>query len=212
MKIAIFGAGGMIGQRVVREVLSRGHQVTAVARDPSRLSAPEGVAAVRGDATDAASVAGAVRGHDAVISSVGPSATTGTDVYVGSARALIAGLRQAGVKRLLVVGGAGSLEVAPGVQLVDTPGFPAAWKPAALATRDALGVFRSEADGLDWTYLSPAALIEPGERTGRYRTGGDQLLTDAEGHSRISAEDFAIALVDELEQGKNVGRRMTAAY
>ena len=120
------------------------------------------------------------------------------------------GLAQARVDRLVVVGGAGSLEVAPGVQLVDTPEFPAAWKGIALAHRDALAVYRGAA--LDWTYISPAALIGPGERTGQYRTGTDQLLTDKEGESRISVEDFAVAFVDEIENQRFARQRMTVAY
>ncbi|HEX8696250.1 MAG TPA: NAD(P)-dependent oxidoreductase [Longimicrobium sp.] len=213
MKITIFGAHGTIGRRITREALSRGHQVTAVARDPSRVTDLDGVDVVQGDAQDAASVAAAARGHDAVVNSTGPAHDAPDPAtYPAVARGLIEGLKQAGVKRLVIVGGAGSLEVAPGVQLVDTPEFPAAWRGIALGTRDALEVYRKEADGLDWTYVSPAALIEPGERTGRYRAGGDQLLVDEVGNSYISAEDYAVALLDELENPKNPRRRMTVAY
>jgi putative NADH-flavin reductase len=127
------------------------------------------------------------------------------------AKALIEGLRQSGVRRLVVVGGAGSLEVMPGVQLVDTLDFPAAWKPVALAHRDALAVYRL-AEDLDWTYVSPAALIEPGRRTGLYRTGTDQLLVDDKGVSRISVEDFAAAMLDEIKKPRFLRRRFTVAY
>src|SRR5262249_44561989 len=157
------------------------------------------------------SVAAAVAGQDTVISAFGPRGEAPQQV-ADAARALVAGLKQAGVKRVLVVGGAGSLEVAPGVQLVDTPMFPAAWKDLALAHRDALNVYRTEAGELDWTYLSPPALIEPGERTGRFRLGGDQLLVDAQGQSRVSAEDYAIALLDELGSPRHVRQRFTVAY
>jgi putative NADH-flavin reductase len=126
------------------------------------------------------------------------------------AHSLITGLVQAGVRRLVIVGGAGSLEVAPGVQLVDTPEFPAAWKGIALAHRDALDVFRTAE--LDWTYISPAAFIEPGKRTGSFRIGSNQLITDAQGNSRISNEDYAVALVDEVEKGNFIRRQMTVAY
>ncbi|HET6232903.1 MAG TPA: NAD(P)-dependent oxidoreductase [Longimicrobiaceae bacterium] len=217
MKIAILGAGGTIGQRVAREAAERGHEVIAVTRDPSRFRSPvDGARVVQAEATDASSVAAAVHGADAVVSAVGPGFGPGAqpDDMVGrSARALIDGLTEAGVRRVLVVGGAGSLEVAPGMQLVDTPEFPEGWKGVALAHRDVLDLFRSgAADALEWTYVSPAALIEPGERTGEFRVGGDQLLTDGNGESRISAEDYAVAIVDELENGRFVRERIGVAY
>jgi putative NADH-flavin reductase len=210
MKIAVLGAAGMIGRRVAEEALARGHGVRAIVRDPARLTVShERLAATKGEALDAASVAEGVRGADAVVSAYGPGRAAPQSL-VEAARSLVAGLGRAGVRRLVVVGGAGSLEVAPGVQLVDTPAFPAAWKPVALAHHEALALYR--AADLDWTYVSPAALIAPGTRTGRYRTGTDQLLTDAEGESRISAEDFAVALLDEIERPRYLRRRMTAAY
>jgi putative NADH-flavin reductase len=114
------------------------------------------------------------------------------------------------VKRLVVVGGAGALELAPGVQLVDTPTFPAHWKGLALAHRDALPLYQNS--DLDWTYVSPSAIIEPGQRTGHYRIGTNQLLTDAKGNSHISAEDFSVALLDELEHPRFVRQRFTVGY
>ena len=215
MKIVLFGATGQVGRRIAREALERGHQVTGVARDPSRAQAPDPrVTLVRGDATDPASVAGVARGADAVVSSVSPrpGSTGSAPSLVDVARGVIAGLKEAGVKRLVVVGGAGSLEVAPGVALLDAPGFPDAYRAEAEEGRDSLAVYRTEADGLDWTFLSPAVVIQPGERTGRYRTTGDQLLADAQGNSTISYEDYAVALLDELEQPKHVGRRFGVAY
>jgi len=215
MRIALFGAGGIIGRRILDEALRRGHQVTAVVRDPTRFSVPaDRVAVVQGDVVDAASVAAAVRGHDAVISAVGPARTADAlpGMLVDAARALIDGLLRAHVRRLAIVGGAGSLEVAPGLQLMDTPDFPPAWRPVAVAARDALAVYRAAPPGLDWTYVSPAAVIEPGKRTGTYRTGRDQLLTDRLGKSRISAEDFAVALLDEVERPAHVRQRITVAY
>jgi len=212
MKLVLFGATGTIGQRILSEALRRGHSVTAVARNPSKLqTADTNVTAVAGDVLDADQVAKIVAGHDAAINATSP-AHDAPEVVTDVARSLITGLKSAEVKRLLIVGGAGSLEVAPGVELVDTPEFPAAWKPIAIAHRNVLEVYRAEAGDLDWTYFSPAAFIQPGERTGVFRVGGDQLLTDAEGQSRISAEDFAIALIDEIEQPKHIKQRFTAAY
>jgi hypothetical protein len=216
MRIVVFGGTGNIGQRITKEALSRGHEVVAVVRDPARSEAPDPrVQLVQGDATDAKSVTSVVRGADAVVNAISPRpgkhgkpAPSLTD----AARAVIAGLKEAGVKRLLVVGGAGSLEVAPGLALIDTPGFPEAYKQEAEEGRDSLNVYRTEAEDLDWTYLSPAAMIQPGERTGRYRTTGDQFLTDAQGNSVISFEDYAVALVDELEKPQHVGGRFGVAY
>jgi putative NADH-flavin reductase len=216
MKIALFGASGVIGQRILAEALRRGHNVTALVRDPAKLTVHDPkLRAAAANVTDAAGVAAAVRGHDAVVSAVGPRHDGGSDtngIFADAAHALIAGLNQAGVKRLLVLGGAGTLEVAPGVRVVDTPEFPAAWKGNALGQADALNILRTEGGGLDWTYISPAAMIAPGERTGTYRIGGDQILTDAQGESHISAEDYAVALLDELETPAHVKQRITVAY
>ncbi|HZC08289.1 MAG TPA: NAD(P)-dependent oxidoreductase [Ktedonobacterales bacterium] len=212
MKIVLFGASGMIGQRIAREALSRGHEVTAVVRNPDQMTLThERLAVVKGDALDAADVARVAASQDIVASAIGPSSDQPADQPSRAARALIEGTRRAGVGRLIVVGGGGSLEVAPGQALLDTPDFPPAWKPGAIAQRDALAVYRSE-PAFDWTYLSPPAFIAPGERTGHYRVGGDQLVTDASGESRISAEDFAIAFVDEIEAPKYPRRRFTVAY
>jgi|RhiMetdeSRZDD1v2_1073273.scaffolds.fasta_scaffold1009345_1 putative NADH-flavin reductase len=209
MRLALYGAGGTIGRRITQEALQRGHRVTAIGRDPAKLEPPaSGLAVLRGDVLEPVGVARAVAGHDAVISAVG-AGNGPSDLVVRAAHSLIEGLSRAGVRRLLVVGGAGSLEVAPGVQLVDAPDFPAEWRAPALAHRDALAVYRT-AD-VDWTYFSPPAILEPGERTGRYRTGRDQLLTNADGKSRISAEDFAVALLDEVERPRHLRERITVA-
>lgn len=215
MKIVLFGATGNIGQRIAREALERGHDVVGVVRDPTQSQAPDPrVRLVQGDATDAASVASVAQGADAVVSAISPRpGTTGSAPSLSAAaRALIAGLKQAGVKRLVIVGGAGSLEVAPGVALVDTPDFPEAYKPEAIEGREALAVYRAEAAELDWTFISPAVVIQPGQRTGKYRTTLDQLLTDEQGNSTISFEDYAVALLDELEQPQHVGHRFGVAY
>ncbi len=207
MKLALFGASGMIGSRLLREAVRRGHAVTAVVRDPRRFPAPTGrVIVIKGDVLNPAEVAAAVAGHDAVLCAVGP----GADVLAAAPRALIEGLSRAGVKRLVVVGGAGSLEIA-GRQLVDQPDFPAEYKAAALAHRDALNVYRQNTS-LDWTFVSPPAEIGPGERTGKFRLGGDALLADAKGRSRVSAEDYAVAFIDEVEKPAHIRRRFTVAY
>jgi uncharacterized protein len=209
MKVVLFGATGMIGSRVLDELVRRGHTITAVARHPEKVTPANGVTAVQGDVTNAASVGAAAKGADAAISAYSPP-TTQPEMVVDAARSLLAGLAEAGVRRLIVVGGAGSLEVAPGVQLVDTPSFPAGWKGIALAHRDVLPVLKG-AD-LDWTYMSPAALIEPGQRTGKFRIGGTRLVANDHGESKISAEDYAVALVDELENPRHLRQQFTAAY
>jgi putative NADH-flavin reductase len=211
LKIALFGATGMIGSRIAAEAARRGHQVTALARNPARVPADvANLQAAQADLLDAASVGAAVRGHDVVASAYAPPQDD-PGVVGKATHALVEGVRAAGLKRLVVVGGAGSLEVAPGKQLVDTDGFPDAYKPIALAHRDAFDYYRGVTD-LDWTFFAPAALIAPGERTGQFRTGANTLLADAEGNSRISAEDYAIAFVDELEQGRFIRQIATAAY
>ncbi len=209
MNVVLFGATGMIGSRILNELLSRGHEVHAVVRE---LGKPvPGAKQVDGDIFNADDVSRATRGAEAVISAYGPGiAPDGVGRLIHATESLVKGLTESGARRLIAVGGAGSLLVAPGVQLVDSPDFPAAWKPIALAHRDALGILRNS--GLDWTSVCPAAEIAPGERTGKFRVGGEELLTDSEGHSRISAEDFAIAIVDELEQPKHLRQRFTVAY
>jgi putative NADH-flavin reductase len=170
---------------------------------------------VKGDATDANSVAEVVKGADAVVSAISPRPNPRglpAPKLTDNARALIAGLQTAGVRRVLYVGGASTLEVAPGRQLLDQPDFPAIYKAEAVEGRDALAVWRGEAAELDWTFQSPAIEIGPGERTGRYRTTGEQLLFDAEGKSFISFEDYAVAVLDELERPEHVGERFGVAY
>jgi putative NADH-flavin reductase len=208
VRVALFGGTGTIGSRIVAECRSRGHDLTLVLRDPAKAPPPAKTRV--GDVTSAASVAAAVRNDDAVVSAVGPSGGAPT-LVVDAARALVAGLREAGVGRLLVVGGAGSLEVSPGHLLYNAPDFPPAWRAIAVAHHEALRVYQAVED-LDWTYFSPAALIGPGMRTGHYRIGFDSLVVNATGESRISAEDYAVALVDELEQDRHKKRRITVAY
>lgn len=204
MKIAVIGATGNIGSKIMAEALERGHDVTAIARDTSKLPGHPRLSPQKGDAADSAALASIVHGHEAVISSLPfPNVDPAT---------LCAALKKAGVKRLLVVGGAGSLN-APGGhgQLVDQPDFPAAWKDIALKGRDFLNHLKTEPT-LEWTFLSPSAMIAPGERTGTFRTGKDDLLVDAAGNSHISQEDYAIAMLDEVEEPRHIRARFTVGY
>lgn len=216
MKIVLFGATGNIGQRIVREALSRGHQVAGVVRDPARSVAPhQSMPLVRGDATDSVSVARLCDGADVVVSAISPRINARglpAPSLTHAAHALVDGLRQTRVTRLVVVGGAGSLFVSPGMRLVDSPEFPDAHRPEALEHCEALRVYQAEAHTLDWTFFSPARVIRAGERTGTYRLGGDGLVVDQRGQSEISYEDYAMALVDEIEKPAHVKRRFTAAY
>jgi prolipoprotein diacylglyceryl transferase len=212
MRIVVFGAGGRVGTRTVAEALARGHDVTAVVRDPAAHDLDrDGLSVVAGDATDPSSVAEVAAGHDLAISTVGTGFGKTPETLPAAARGLLEGLSRAGVARLIVLGGAGSLEVAPGVRVLDTEGFREEWKPDALAQAESLDIYRSATTDVDWTYVSPAALLEPGERTGEYRTGDDRLLVDDEGKSAISMEDFAVALLDEAESADHVRRRFTVA-
>lgn len=203
MTVALIGATGHIGSRLLAELAGRGHQVSAIVRNPEKVPALPGVTAVKGDVFDRDGLAALLAGHDAVISAVHFSAS---DPAI-----LIAAVKQSGAKRYLVVGGAGSLEVAPGTRLYDTPEFPAIYLDEARKGGAFLALLEQE-PALDWTFLSPSALIQPGERTGKFRLGLDQLLVDANGNSAISTEDFAVALVDELEKPAHRRRRFTVGY
>jgi len=213
MKIALFGATGNIGSRILEEALQRGHEVTAIVRDPSKLSmANPKLQVVSGNVTDPDSYLPALRGADAVVVSVSPRGNTSGADLVALADDLLARLPAIGVQRLLWVGGAGSLEVAPGVRAVDTDGFPAEYKAEALALGDVLNALRASSADVDWTYISPSFVIAPGERTGQYRLGGDQPLFDAHGNSRISNEDYAVALLDRVEKNDAPSKRITVGY
>lgn len=202
MKVAVLGASGRAGSEITRELARRGHIVTAIARKPEAIPARDGVTPVKGDASDVDALARLIKGSDAVISALH---------FDVPAETLLQALKTAGVPRLLVTGGAASLEVAPGVLLFDTPDFPAEWKPLAKGGLGFLKTLRGETD-IDWTFFSPAAFIEEGPRLGHYRTGGDQLVVDEKGDSKISFADYAIAMVDELEQHNHSRARFTAAY
>ncbi len=187
--------------------------MTAIVRHPDKLQAHPKLRPVKGDVYNADDVARLVAGHDAVISAFNPG-WGNPDIYnlqVKGTRSIIDGVKKAGLKRLLFVGGAGSLEVKPGVQALDLPGFPAEYKQGALATRETLNMLRNES-GLDWTFLSPSADLAPGQRTGTFRLGTDQMLTDAQGKSRISTQDYAIAMIDEVEKPRHTRQRFTVGY
>lgn len=212
MNIALIGASGFIGSALRKEALERGHQVTALVTNPQKLEANANLRVVKSDVTDADALASQLRGHDAVLSAFSGHAQADTlAYYLRGVRAIITATAQAGVARLLVVGGAGSLEVAPGLQLLDTPQFPEAYKPTAEGARQALALLRAEG-ALDWTMLSPSAVIAPGERTGKFRLGTNQLLANAQGESRISVEDYAVAMIDELEKPAHSRQRFTVGY
>jgi putative NADH-flavin reductase len=213
MKIALIGATGFVGSAILKEALDRGHEVTAIVRHPEKVQSHAKLHAKKGDVYNADEVARLVSGHDAVISAFNPG-WSDPDIYnhqVKGTEAIIKGVKQAGVKRLLFVRGAGSLEVKPGIQSVDLPGFPAVYKQGALATREALNMLRKET-GLEWSFLSPSADLSPGQRTGKFRLGTDQLLKDAKGESRISVEDYAMAMIDEVEKPKHIRQRFTVGY
>lgn len=202
MKVAVLGASGRAGSEITKELAARGHSVVAVARKPEAIAAAPGVTAVAGDASDADALAAIIKGSDAVISALH---------FDVSAATLLSAVKQAGVGRLLVTGGAASLEVAPGVRVIDTPDFPEEWKGPALGGIRFLDDLRQEKD-VDWTFFSPAALIFEGPRLGHYRSDTDRLVTDEAGESKISFADYAIAMVDALEQHLHSRGRFTVGY
>ncbi|GAA3661167.1 NAD(P)H-binding protein [Nonomuraea antimicrobica] len=240
MRIGVFGATGVIGSRVVAEAVERGHQVVAFTRDAARIP-PEasdpaevtlggvtagGVTWRVADVLDVADVVGALQGLDVVVNALNsgrdiPDTIANADVLPSAARVLLEALESHPVARLIVIGGAGSLEVRPGLQVVDVEGFaeglpqalqvPPEYVKVVLAHREALGLYRLS--NRNWTYVSPSAgRVEPGARTGRFRTGGDRLLVREDGTCDISAEDLAVAVIDEAEAPRHVQRRFTVGY
>jgi putative NADH-flavin reductase len=213
MNIALIGATGFVGAPILSELLSRGHGVTVLARKPGKIAPQTGLTVVAADALDAGQVPNAVAGHDAVISAYNPGWGEPKiyELHLQASQAIVNGVKQAGVKRLLVVGGAGSLYVAPGLQLVDTPQFPAEYKQGALAAREALNQLKLESS-LDWSFVSPPIGLAPGERSGKYRLGADDLLSgQGDKPAGISVADLAVAIVDEVETPRHIRRRFTAA-
>jgi putative NADH-flavin reductase len=209
MNVVLYGASGRAGSRILKELVARGHRVLAVARNADAPKREDGVATVYDDLSDVGRTAEVVKGADAVISAYAPPQNA-TEELVAATRRLVEAIARSGVPRFLMVGGAGSLEVAPGVSLVDSGKLPPEWLPIALAHGGALDVLRSST--IDWTSLCPAAYFDPGERTGRFRLGTDNLVVDEQGNSRISMEDYAIAMVDELENPEHRKQRFSVGY
>jgi uncharacterized protein len=203
MKVALIGGTGRIGSKITAELLGRGHSVTVIARNPDKAPGNPHLKAVKGDVTQPDSVAVLVRGHDAVISSA--------PFNPGISPQVLAAVRKSGVKRYIAVGGAGSLTGADGKLVMDNPQIPAEWMPSIKEGSELLKLLRADQQ-LDWTFFSPAVQIGPGERTGKFRLGGDEVVASADGKSSISYDDYAIALVDELETPKHVRRRFTIGY
>ncbi len=202
MHVALIGASGNAGSRILTELIRRGHSVTAIARNPAKIPPHIGATAKAGDVFDQDGLAALLKGHDAVVSSVHFTASDPAK--------LLGAVRASAVRRYLVVGGAGSLEAAPGLKVIDTPDFPPVYKNEAVAGVAFLDLLRGETE-LEWTFLSPSAMFVPGERTGKFRLGTDRLLVSDQG-SRISFEDYAVALVNELENPAHVRQRFTVGY
>jgi uncharacterized protein len=216
MKIALIGATGFVGTAILKEALDRGHAVTAIARNPEKIKAQNNLTIVKSDVMDSDGLSEVLKGNDVVVSAYN-AGWTNPDIYnefLKGSRSIQEAVKKSEVKRLIVLGGAGSLFIAPNVQLVDTPQFPADWKPGALSARDYLNELKNE-DQLDWTFVSPAIEMNPGtphERRGTYRTGLDNPVFDINNKSTISVEDLAVAIVDEIENPKHIRVRFTVAY
>ena len=218
MKVALIGATGFVGAKILDEALSRGHQVTAIVRKPEALPKREHVTAVKADVADVDALARALTGHHVVISAFNPGrGTPGDGIYdefVAGHQAIIDAVKTSGVTRYLAVGGAGSLKTAEGVEMIDSPSFPEEYRPylgGIRGTREQYYMLKAE-PGLDWVFLAPSAFLAPGERTGKYRVGKDHLLANEQGESRISLEDYAVAMVDEMERPAHHRERFTVGY
>lgn len=215
MKIAIIGATGFVGSNLVKEFANRGHKITAIARNPS-ADADANVNFVKANIFDAQALAEVLKGHDAIVSAYNPGWTNPKiyDDFIAGSKSIQQAVKDSGVKRLITIGGAGSLFVAPGVQAVDGPDFPAEYYPGAYAARDYLNIIKEEKD-LDWVFFSPAFEMNPGittGRTGKYRLGLENPVFDENNRSILSVEDLAVVIADEVENPKHHQQRFTAAY
>jgi uncharacterized protein len=208
MKVAVIGATGKSGQRLTAELLQRGHSVRAVVRNPEKVPQTKGIEVAKSDLSDIAQLVDVLNGADVVVSAYGPPADD-TDQIISTTKRITEAVKR-NKQRLLVVGGAASLFVAPGVTVLASGYLPEPYLPIAKSHAQVLKDL--EASGADWTYFSPAGFFEPGERTGKFRLGKDDLIADASGKSRISMEDYAIATVDELERPQHCGERFTIGY
>ncbi len=209
MKVVLFGATGKAGSRILKELIARGHQVVAAARNPEKVPNQAGVTVKQDDLSDVDKIAELVKGADAAVSAYGPPADN-TDALVGVTERQIKAFAKAGGPRLLVVGGAGGLEVAPGVSLLDSGNVPEMFIPIAVSHGKAYKLLKDS--NIDWTYFAPAGYFEPGQRTGQFRLGKDNLVMDEKGDTRISMEDYAIAVVDELEKPAHSKQRFSIGY
>lgn len=212
MKVAVVGATGWIGSHILNEAKQRGHEVVALVREVNRVEDPDIEARAFDLTAPIGEMVDSLSGVDAVIASIGGRAKGNHDIVKQAAKKLLMSVSEAKIGRLLWVGGAGSLEVAPGVTLISTPEFPEEYKAEAIAQGEALDVFKQTANGVNWTFVSPAAEIFPGETLSKYRTGGEQLLLDEQGNSRISVSDYAKAMIDELESNQHPNQRIGVAY
>lgn len=211
-KIAIIGASGYVGTALLNEAVKRGHQVSALVRHPEKIAANANVTAVKADVLDTDGLTALLKGHDLVISAYNPGWQEADirNIHIKGSKSISEAVKKAGIKRLIAVGGAGSLEI-NGQQLVDSPEFPAEYKEGALGARQALNDLKAEKQ-LDWSFVSPAILLVPGEATGTFRLGKDSPVFDDKGESKITVGDLAVAILDEAEQGKHIRQRFTAAY
>ena len=209
MNVVVYGATGHAGSEIVKELVRRGHTVTAVARKLDSLTPQPGVTLKTDDLSNVDAIAAIIKGADVVVSAYAPP-TDQTDALVDVTRRQIEAVKRSGGPRLLVVGGAGLLEVAPGVTLIKSGHLPADYMPIATSHEKALGVLRGS--DINWTYLSPAAFFVPGERTGKFRLGTKELIADAKGESKISFADYAIALVDEIERPAHERASFSVGY
>jgi len=213
MKVALLGATGFVGSALLKEALDRGHTVAAIVRHPEKLDKREGLVGKAGDVYNTPGLAALIQGNGALISAFNPGWKNPNlyDDQVRGTASIIAAVKKAGITRVLWVGGAGGLEVKPGVRVVDSPDIPEWVRPGSLATINALEQLQKEPE-LEWSFLAPSAEMPRGQRTGKFRLGGDQLLTDVNGRSRISVQDFAVAMIDELEKPAHTRQRFTVAY
>ncbi|UCA46687.1 NAD(P)-dependent oxidoreductase [Pseudochrobactrum sp. XF203] len=211
-KIAIIGASGYVGTALLNEAVKRGHQVSALVRHPEKIAANANVTAGKADVLDTDGLAALLKGHDLVISAYNPGWQEADirNIHIKGSKSITEAVKKAGIKRLIAVGGAGSLEI-NGAQLVDSPEFPAEYKEGALGARQALNDLKTENE-LDWSFVSPAILLVPGEATGTFRLGTDSPVFDDKGESKITVGDLAVAILDEAAQGKHIRQRFTAAY
>ena len=215
--VVLIGATGYVGSAILNELVNRGHKVTAVVRDPDKVAVREGVEAVKEDVTNVEGIAKLAKGKDAVISAYNPGWANPRqyEETLENYPLIVEAAKRAGVERLLIVGGAGTLFVKPGLRLMDTGALPEAWMPGVKSLGEFYLNTLTKEEDIDWIFLSPAANLgnlQPGTRTGKYRVGKDELLVDEKGDSFISVEDYAMAMVDELETPKHHKERYTVAY